>query len=133
MNKISTTWIIDDDDTYRYAIQFFLKRAEITESMEFFHHGKAALDSLVELIGRNEKLPDLILLDINMPVLDGWQFLDEFEKLRPALNQEIKIYMVSSSIDEDDFSRVKKIDSVTGLIVKPITKNDIQKIASAFY
>ncbi|WP_221393802.1 response regulator [Dyadobacter sp. NIV53] len=132
MNKINTTWIIDDDTTYRFAIQLVLKRAEITDNMAFFHHGKAALDVLNELIRENGVLPDLILLDINMPVLDGWQFLDAFKKISPGLDHEIRIYMVSSSIDEEDYKRVKEIDAVTDLIIKPISVKDIQKILAAF-
>ena len=132
MNKINSTWIIDDDEIYRFAIKLILKRAGITEKTLFFHNGKAAIDYFTENLQNPDQLPDLILLDLNMPVLDGWQFLDAYELLKPQISKNIIIYLVSSTIDEQDYSRAKAISCVTELIVKPLTLKDIQRIMEAF-
>ncbi len=84
-----------------------------------FNNGRDALENFKAIISVNEKLPDVILLDLNMPVMDGWQFLDEFVKIPTP--QQILIYIVTSSIDPDDVNRTKIYDLVTNYIVKPIT------------
>ncbi|KAA6439835.1 response regulator [Dyadobacter flavalbus] len=132
MNKISTTWVIDDDEIYRFAIKLIMKRADITEKTLFFHNGKMAIDFFTVNLQNPNELPDLILLDLNMPVLDGWQFLDAYEKLKPQISKNITIYLVSSTIDEQDYNRAKSISCVKELIVKPLTTKDIQRILAAF-
>lgn len=132
MNKIGVIWVIDDDEIYRFAIRLILKRANITELSEFFNNGKVALDRLSGQVAQGGQLPDLILLDLNMPVLDGWQFLDAYKKLKLDLVKPITIYLVSSSIDEEDKNNAKSNDDVSGLIVKPISIKAIQNILSEF-
>jgi CheY-like chemotaxis protein len=132
MNKISTTWIIDDDEIYSFAIKIIMKRANISEKTLFFQNGKIAIDFFIENLHKPDELPDLILLDLNMPVLDGWQFLDAYEKLEPQISKSIAIYLVSSTIDEQDYNRAKSISCVTDLIVKPLTTSDINRILAAF-
>lgn len=132
MNKISSTWVIDDDEIYRFAIKLIMKRADITEKTLFFHNGKVAIDYFTENLHNPDELPDLILLDLNMPVLDGWQFLDAYELLKPQISKNITIYLVSSTIDEQDYNRAKTISCVKELIVKPLTIKDIHKILATF-
>jgi CheY-like chemotaxis protein len=72
-----------------------------------------------------EALPEIILLDLSMPVMDGWQFLDAFTKLNPKIGKKITIYICSSSISPDDVTRSKTISAVTDYIIKPITKDKL--------
>ncbi|QEC78293.1 response regulator [Mucilaginibacter ginsenosidivorax] len=128
MKKINTLCVIDDDDIYTFTIKRIIAKAEVAEKTIFFHNGQVAIDffyNCLEVIGN---LPDMILLDLNMPVLDGWQFLDEFIKLVPRLGKKILIYIVSSSIDEDDFKRAKQMEQVSDFIVKPLNANDLRNI-----
>ncbi|MEQ8534886.1 MAG: response regulator, partial [Imperialibacter sp.] len=81
-------------------------------------------------ITSSDELPDVILLDINMPVMDGWQFLDEFVKIKPLIKKKITIYMVSSSIDEADLERAKTYEEVSDFIVKPVKAEDLEKMLS---
>ncbi|PLB17916.1 MAG: Two-component response regulator [Flavobacteriaceae bacterium FS1-H7996/R] len=69
-----------------------------------------------------EALPDVILLDLNMPVMDGWEFLEEFISLKPKLEKKIPIYIVSSSNDPADIMKAKSISEVTDFIIKPVTE-----------
>ena len=128
MNKIQIACVVDDDEIYTFTVKLIIARSQIAEKTIFFHNGQAALDFLVDNLHKNDQLPDLILLDLNMPVLDGWQFLDQFRKLVPVLNKKITVYIVSSSIDEEDYKRAKAIELVTDFIVKPLTVEHLHEI-----
>ena len=128
MNKINTVCVIDDDKIYSFAIKHIINRSGIAENIIFFNNGRVAMDFLNQQIQQRHSLPDLILLDLNMPVLDGWQFLEEFETIKNALKNTIPIYIVSSSIDEEEHSRARSIKSVNDFITKPITISTLQNI-----
>jgi CheY-like chemotaxis protein len=128
MKKINTLCVIDDDDIYTFTIKRIIAKAEVAEKTIFFHNGRVAIDFFHDGLEAIASLPDLILLDLNMPVLDGWQFLDEFIKLVPRIGKKILIYIVSSSIDEDDFKRAKKMELVSDFIVKPLNAIDLRSI-----
>jgi len=128
MKKINTLCVIDDDDIYTFTIKRIIAKAEVAEKTIFFHNGQVAIDFFHNCLELISNLPDMILLDLNMPVLDGWQFLDEFIKLVPRLGKKILIYIVSSSIDEDDFKRAKAMEQVSDFIVKPLNAGDLRNI-----
>lgn len=128
MKKINTLCVIDDDDIYTFTIKRIIAKAEVAEKTIFFHNGRVAIDFIYNCVEAIASLPDMILLDLNMPVLDGWQFLDEFIKLVPRIGKKILIYIVSSSIDEDDFKRAKEMELVSDFIVKPLNAIDLRNI-----
>lgn len=128
MKKIDTLCVIDDDDIYTFTIKRIIAKAEVAEKTIFFHNGRVAIDFIRDCVEAIANLPDMILLDLNMPVLDGWQFLDEFIKLVPRIGKKILIYIVSSSIDEDDFKRAKEMELVSDFIVKPLNAMDLRSI-----
>ena len=119
MKKIDIACIIDDDPIFIFGTKKIMELTHFCKSFMIFHNGKDALDNLTAIIKNGEKLPEMILLDINMPVMDGWQFLDEFTK-EPA-PKKILIYIVSSSIDPADLEKAKHYKAVSNYIVKPIT------------
>ncbi|MXV16652.1 response regulator [Hufsiella ginkgonis] len=122
MNKrIDIACVIDDDEIYTYVVKKMIAVSGIATKTLYFTNGKMALDFFQEYIHQGEQLPDLILLDINMPVMDGWQFMHEFVKFSPLIKKRITIYIVSSSVDEDDHKRAESIELVSGYVVKPIT------------
>ncbi|GER60406.1 response regulator [Patiriisocius marinus] len=91
-----------------------------------FNNGKEALRKLKSIIDSGEDLPDLILLDLNMPIMDGWQFLDNFTQIE--VDKKIIIYIVSSSIDPVDIERSKKYGMVSNFVVKPISTDKVKEI-----
>ncbi len=131
MGKINTVSVIDDDDIYTFAVKRIIGNSQVASKTIFFQNGKTALDFFVENLHIPENLPDLVLLDINMPVLDGWQFMDEFVKISHLLNKKITIYIVSSSIDEADRQKSKSYKEVAGYIVKPVTSTDLLHITAS--
>jgi CheY-like chemotaxis protein len=91
-----------------------------------FSDGEEALDFMLDNL--HKELPDVIFLDIDMPIMDGFEFMEEYVKIKPKLGKKITIYMVSSSVDPVDIDRAKKISEITDYIVKPITQDQLTYI-----
>ncbi len=130
MRKINNAWIIDDDKILTYVLQRIMGSVDSFENIEIFQNGKEAINHLSALKKDPDSLPDLILLDINMPVMDGWQFLDEFEKIH--LDKKINLYIVSSSIDIQDHNKAKKYKTVSDFLIKPIGKKQIEQMIAHY-
>lgn len=120
--------VIDDDSVYQFTASRTLKATELAHEILQFQNGKEALAFLRDGAVNNHALPDIIFLDINMPITDGWGFLDEFQTLKSELGKDIKIYMVSSSIDPRDLNRAKNIPEVTDYMEKPITMSKFAEL-----
>lgn len=127
--KVEIACIIDDDPIYVFGTKRLMQMANFCESFLIFTNGKEALDKLKAIIVNGEVLPDIILLDINMPVMDGWDFLDEFTKI-PS-RKKIIIYIVTSSIDPADVNKAKQYEYVSNYLVKPITFDKIKNLMLA--
>jgi len=126
MKKIALTCIIDDDPIFIFGTQRMMKIANFCESFMIFHNGKNALDTLEKIILADGTLPDLILLDLNMPIMDGWEFLDEFIKIK--CRQKITIYIITSSIDDEDVKKAKTYSSVSNYLLKPVTIDGLKAL-----
>lgn len=126
MKKIDIACIIDDDPIFVFGVKKIMKLINFCKSLMVFTNGEEALNNLKTIISANEKLPDVILLDLNMPVLDGWQFLEEFTKIR--CEKKIIIYLVSSSVDPEDLLKAKSYELVSDYIVKPVTIEKLENM-----
>jgi CheY-like chemotaxis protein len=83
---------------------------------------------MLDNVDNSSNLPDVIFLDINMPVMDGFQFMEEYIKLKPQLSKQITIYMATSSVDEVDIKRAKQISEIADYLVKPIEPDKLLSI-----
>jgi len=119
--------VIDDDEIFTFLYKRLMADMNIVDKTLFFENGKVAIDYFKQNADNSENLPDLVFLDLNMPVLDGWQFMDEFVKIGP-LKKKITLYIVSSSIDESDMKKALMYSEVSDFIVKPVTQTVIRKI-----
>jgi YesN/AraC family two-component response regulator len=117
--KIQTACIIDDDEIYKYGFRKFVTMKNFCDNILDFGNGKDALDYLKNPLNRN-KLPDIIFLDLEMPVMTGWEFLEEFKKVKSQLKKHIDILMVTSSYNYKDVVRAKTCLEISDFIVKPI-------------
>ena len=124
---INTICIIDDDPIFVFGSKILLRNNSFASDYLVCQNGKEALDVITPLIESEDKLPEVIFLDLNMPIMDGWEFLDEFGKI--SREREIRIYILSSSVDSRDIERAKKYDMVNGFIAKPLTDVKIKELA----
>ena len=126
--KISSAWLIDDDKIYLFGLRKMIEISKRCDSITEFSNGSEAIRKLQTMVDSPELLPDIIFLDINMPVMDGWQFLTAFDVLKKQLSRQIIIYMISSSIDDRDIERAKQLDAVKNYIIKPLPFDKLQSI-----
>lgn len=126
MNSINTVCIIDDDPIFRFGTKKIMESVQFCENFLVYKNGKEAFDDLAEKLKMNIDIPDVILLDLNMPIMDGFQFLDELVKIPNAAN--IPIYIVSSSVDSRDIEKAKTYDLVTNYIIKPFSVSKVQAL-----
>ena len=117
-----------DDDIYQFTMVKTMKSLNLTDKIMVFSDGEEALDFMLDNLHNDKELPDVIFLDIDMPIMDGFQFMEEYVKIKPKLGKKITIYMVSSSVDPVDIERAKKISEITDYIVKPITHDQLKHI-----
>jgi len=130
MKSINTLYIIDDDPIFVFTTKKMFDKEKICQNILVFPNGEDAINHLTPLMDANneKELPELILLDLNMPIMDGWQFLDEFVKHKTE--KKIIIFIVSSSIDPNDIQKANEYQNVSNYIIKPITREKIKHIAS---
>ncbi len=124
--------VIDDDSIYQYTISKTIKAYDLAKEIMVFSDGEEALDFLIRNLDHSENLPDIILLDINMPIMDGFQFMEEYIKIKPRVGKKILIYMVSSSVDGKDIDRAKRISEISDYIIKPIKPGELISIVNSF-
>lgn len=123
MKKIDTICLIDDDEIFQFLTENAIKQSQIVSHIKLFSNGSEALDFLKNEADNPKNLPDIILLDLTMPIMDGWEFLENYITLKPKLGRQIVIYIVSSSIAPSDVEKAKSIAEVTDYLIKPITKD----------
>lgn len=120
--------LIDDDKVYQYTATKSLKASTVVRQVLVFNDGEEAYNYLVDNLNSRDNLPDIIFLDINMPYMDGWEFMSEFIKLQPKLSKTITIYMVSSSVQKEDIERAEELELISDYIIKPITTQRFKEI-----
>ena len=117
--------LVDDDKVFQLTTLRTIQAANLTDKILQFENGEDALAFLKQHAMETENLPDYIFLDINMPYVDGWMFLEDFATLKMGLKKDISIYMVSSSIDPRDVNRAKGDKNVREYIIKPVSREKL--------
>ena len=129
MSKFKDVFVIDDDKVYHFIIKKLLTKNNIDVKPSFYLNGLEAIEEIKGKIKLGISLPDLILLDINMPIMDGWQFLDELKKSNNIVDKNTTIYLVSSSDSISDVNKAKEYqDQIKDFFFKPMTAEDLWKI-----
>lgn len=120
--------IIDDDAICTVILKKNIALIDDTLPVMTYSDGKEAAVALQEALNEGKPLHCIIFLDINMPVMDGWEFLDLFEKLTGEIGTDISVYLVSSSVSEEDKKMAAAYNHVKGYIIKPVKKEAIQEV-----
>lgn len=129
MKKNNSVCIIDDDSIFVYIVKRLMDESNFCDSIIEFENGKEGIEGVLELNTKN-KLPNIIFLDLSMPIMSGWEFLDAFAEAKISNKEAIKIIVMSSSINPNEIEMIKAYPMVTDYIVKPITPSDLEKIAN---
>ena len=125
MDNIDLVYVVDDDPLYIFSMKKVLKLTEFCSDAKFFKNGQEVLDELIPHLEEGV-LPDIMFLDISMPLMNGWELLDHLVKY-PRI-KEMKIFIVSSSIDPYDTGKSSSYDIVTDYIYKPITIEKMKEL-----
>ena len=123
--------LIDDDKVYQFTSKMILEATQLTSRITTFFNGQEAIEFFLDPANQQIGiLPDVIFLDINMPIMNGWNFLEEFDKIFYTLPKKILIYVVSSSVDDSDIEKSKSFVSVADYVIKPINKEKYRLLLS---
>jgi CheY-like chemotaxis protein len=128
MKHLKKLIIVDDDDVFVFLTKKAIEKNNILEVIKIFGNGLDALNFMKENVGNPDLLPEIILLDLSMPVMDGWQFLEAYVKMNPKVEKEVIIYICSSSISPEDGIRAKNISAVSDYMIKPVSKEKLVEI-----
>jgi CheY-like chemotaxis protein len=120
------TYLIDDDIISLYLAEQVLSLEDFTTDIQLFSTAEAALTSLVEHLPT--QVPRVIFLDLNMPTMDGWEFLQALEPYVPMLQNRCRIYILTSSLVLTDKVRAQDYPLVTGVLYKPLDTAEVQAI-----
>jgi CheY-like chemotaxis protein len=118
-------WIIDDNDIDSYIHSRLIQLTFHTAKISLFNSAQKALENLENA---QNPLPELIFLDLNMPLLDGWGFLEQLKRIINLKEYLPNIYLLTSSLDNNDQKKAEANDLVKSFITKPLTLENIQKI-----
>jgi len=127
-NAIDLVMLVDDNDTDNFISRRIIEITNFAQRVEIKNSGKSALEYLDEHKDNMDMLPDIIFLDINMPIVDGFVFLYEFEKFYSNLKNKCKVIILSSSDNKRDIDKIVNNENVIKFITKPLTETALEEI-----
>jgi len=131
-NLLRNIYVIDDAPLDNMIFKMLIKRVGIEINVDAIDNGRNAIEKLIQVSESNPKcLPDYIFLDLNMPEMDGWQFLREYRRLKIDDFKKTQIYILSSSIDNEDIVKSKLNPLVVDFINKPLDLDNLKNIFKA--
>jgi CheY-like chemotaxis protein len=131
--KLNCVLLIDDDEPTNFLNQLVVESSGYTEQIKTAQSGEEALNYLVNSGENDNPSPDLIFLDINMPAMNGWEFLDKYRNLDDAKKSKVVIVMLTTSLFPEDKARAYEIPEISGFENKPLTKEKLDKIVADFF
>ncbi|MFZ5551767.1 MAG: response regulator [Bacteroidota bacterium] len=136
--KLNCVLLVDDDEGTNFLNRMILEKTGVAEKIETVFNGKEALEYLTSTgryikNGKTYPQPVLILLDINMPVMDGWEFMEAYHNLPDHQKGKIVIVMLTTSFNPDDRQRAEKITEISGYSNKPLSEQMLRDILQKYF
>lgn len=131
--KLNCILMIDDDAATNYLHRIVIEATDYYEKLVFKTNGYEALKFLSTPIDGEYPRPELIFLDINMPKIDGWEFLEAYKNLPIEQRGEVIILMLSTSLNPHDEKRAQKIEEISGFKDKPLTEEILTELISEYF
>ncbi|MFN8283107.1 MAG: response regulator [Chitinophagales bacterium] len=127
--KLNRIMLIDDDDDDNFFHRIVLEEIDAANNVQVATNGFEAL----EYLSGDNQIPDLIFLDINMPKMNGWEFLTKYSKLGIDQKAKVVIIMLSTSINPADMENAKRMSEITGFRTKPLTADMLKTILQDYF
>ena len=123
--------IIDDDHIFVYGVKRIMRELDFDDELSVYSNGQDALEGISKMLEEKKPLPAIIFLDLNMPIMNGWEFLDDYLKIKDEKTSQTAVYIMSSSVDPRDLVRIKSYKVIKNYILKPVTADDLEGILNA--
>ncbi|MEQ8278102.1 MAG: response regulator [Deltaproteobacteria bacterium] len=128
MTKLREVLLVDDLPADNFLNKLLLQRLDCAEKISMALNGREALDYLTTPVDGARPDVELIILDINMPIMDGWEFLEAYEKLPPEQRAAAVLMMLTTSMNPDDEARARSKESIDRFAVKPLTEETFRRL-----
>ncbi len=130
MKPFKRIFLIEDDSISVFLVKKTIEASNFLTDIKVFNDGLEAIEYFEEIVGHADLFPDIIFLDLSMPVMDGWAFLEEYMQMQPRLGKDIALYVTTSSISPHDIERAKSIRVVSDFLVKPLLTYKLVELLS---
>lgn len=132
--KLASVLVIDDDDISNFIYTRVIAATGMVDHIESYKSGKDALNYFENIATTPEKFPDMIFLDINMPVMSGWDFLEKYRDIVPAhLQNETILCILSSSVYKTDIEKAQSFPQVKEYVPKPLTTDSLKSLLQKYF
>lgn len=132
-NKLNCILLVDDDEATNFLHKLTIEEANVSENVIVALNGEEALSILRENSKNNIPQPDIIFLDINMPKMNGWEFIEEYQNQDFIEEIKLLIIMLTVSLNPDDKEKANNLDSISGFRNKPLTVDIVNKIVQDYF
>lgn len=133
MKKVNCILLIDDNEATNYIHKMVLNRLDCANEIIAVSSGFDALEYLMGIDTKNNTVPNLIFLDINMPAMNGWEFLEEYDQLPESQKGGIIMVMLTTSLNPDDEQKAKEIHNIKGYLNKPLNAEKMKELISQYF
>lgn len=128
MARYQNVLLVEDDPITIMVCERIITMSSFAANVTSCENGKLAIDYLKRFSGTAGNIPEIIFLDINMPIMNGWDFLEELENIKASFPKTPRIYILSSTVDPEDYKRAKTFTEVIDFISKPLSKEFLDDI-----
>lgn len=123
--KLNSILLVDDDPDDNYYHQIIINKMNMVNQIDIAVNG---IEAIAYLKNENHIPPDILFLDLNMPKMNGWEFLEQYKSFSAEKKAKVLIVILTTSANPDDIKRAKEIEDVTGFETKPLTQELLTEI-----
>ncbi|BDD02216.1 response regulator [Persicobacter psychrovividus] len=131
--KLDSVLLIDDDEANNFLNAMVLEEMSVAKKIHVRLNGQEGIDFLNQCIAGHEPLPNLIFLDINMPLVNGWEFLERLEEIDTKQKLPIVIVLLTTSLNPDDQEQAKALERISAFLNKPLSVETLKEIFAQFF
>lgn len=132
MKKLDTILLIDDDPATNFLHKYVLEKESCAENIISFQNAEEAIEYIKETIEKGFHFPELIFLDINMPRMNGWEFIEAYNKISKHNKISKIVVMLTTSLDTRDREKAESIKEINEFLSKPLTPEKIHQVLESF-